>query len=382
MKSIIYWSPHLSKVATIGNVIKSAAAIRKYSKEYEPVIIDACNEWNNYANEIKKHNIKILKLSNLNFSKLFPVEGFFKSRFYQFIIFIYNFFPLLKFIKKRSPDFLVIHLCTSLPLILFYLFNFKTRLILRISGLPKKNYIRLFLWKLVEKKIFFITCPSEETRSWLISSGIFKENKLVILHDPILNVNQITKKLKDKYEILEQDDLKFYLSIGRLTRQKNHILLIKMIKSLVDQKIDIKIIILGDGEKFDELNNLILKYKLKNNIILLGYVKNVFPYLEKCEAVIIPSLWEDPGAVMIEAAYMKKLIISSDCPSGPKEFIQNGLRGYLFENNKLNSLTNVFVNYLNDPESKKLNKIKEAQMKSKLYTTFNHYKELEEILRK
>ena len=382
MKSIIYWSPHLSKVATIGNVIKSAAAIRKYSKEYEPVIIDACNEWNNHTNEIKKHNIKILKLSNLNFSKLFPVEGFFKSRFYQFIIFIYSFFPLLKFIKKRSPDFLVIHLCTSLPLILFYLFNFKTRLILRISGLPKKNYIRLFLWKLVEKKIFFITCPSEETRSWLISSGIFKENKLVILHDPILNVNQITKKLKDKYEIHEQDDLKFYLSIGRLTRQKNHILLIKMIKSLVDQKIDIKIIILGDGEKFDELNNLILKYKLKNNIILLGYVKNVFPYLEKCEAVIIPSLWEDPGAVMIEAAYMKKLIISSDCPSGPKEFIQNGLRGYLFENNKLNSLTNVFVNYLNDPESKKLNKIKEAQMKSKLYTIFNHYKELKEILRK
>ena len=67
------------------------------------------------------------------------------------------------------------HLLTSLPLTLLLFFQFKTKFILRISGLPRLNFIRKLLWRLVGKKIFLVTCPSKETLN-----HINKLNKWII----------------------------------------------------------------------------------------------------------------------------------------------------------------------------------------------------------
>ena len=58
-----------------------------------------------------------------------------------------NFFKLKKYLDKNNPDFLIIHLLTSLPLILLILFKFKTKFILRISGYPKMNFLEIFYGK-------------------------------------------------------------------------------------------------------------------------------------------------------------------------------------------------------------------------------------------
>ena len=55
---------------------------------------------------------------------------------------ILSFFPLKNIIKIKKPDFLIIHLLTSLPLILLIIFNFDTKFILRISGLLKLNFFK------------------------------------------------------------------------------------------------------------------------------------------------------------------------------------------------------------------------------------------------
>ena len=77
--------------------------------------------------------------------------------------------PLKKLIDKEKPDFLIIHLITSLPLILLIFFNFNTKFILRISGMPKLNFFRKVLWKLISKKIYLVTCPTITTLNYLIS---------------------------------------------------------------------------------------------------------------------------------------------------------------------------------------------------------------------
>ena len=77
--------------------------------------------------------------------------------------------------KNKRPDFLVIHLLTSLPLIILSFFDLKTKFILRISGLPKLNFMRKMLWKIVSKKIHHITCPSQETYNHIKELEIFDE---------------------------------------------------------------------------------------------------------------------------------------------------------------------------------------------------------------
>ena len=78
------------------------------------------------------------------------------------------------------------HLITIIPLIVMFFSSNKTKFILRISGLPKLNFLRKILWKIISKKIYLVTCPSNQTRNDLLKTGIFPKENFKILYDPIL----------------------------------------------------------------------------------------------------------------------------------------------------------------------------------------------------
>ena len=84
---------------------------------------------------------------------------------------------------------------------------------------------------------------------------------------------------------------------------------------------DLFLVIVGGGEERKNLQKYIIQKKLDKNIFLTGHIKNVYPLIKNSLAVISSSLWEDPGAVMIEGSYCRKNIIASDCKtktvSGP-----------------------------------------------------------------
>ena len=153
MKQIYYWSPFTSKVATVLSVINSTQAINRYGKKsnLKATIIDSVGEWRPYYNELKKKNIDLEIFHKSHLFLKFDKLGFIKSRLAYWYIFFKSFFKLHFLLKKKKPDFLIIHLITSLPLTLYVLFNYKTKLILRISGLPKLNIFRKFIWKLASK---------------------------------------------------------------------------------------------------------------------------------------------------------------------------------------------------------------------------------------
>ena len=59
MKKIFYWSPCLNRVGTLYSTINSAISVKKYSKNFEPIIINSCGEWDNYTELFNKYDIKI-----------------------------------------------------------------------------------------------------------------------------------------------------------------------------------------------------------------------------------------------------------------------------------------------------------------------------------
>jgi|TARA_B110001452_G_scaffold108281_1_gene89807 glycosyltransferase involved in cell wall biosynthesis len=380
MNKIFYWSPYLSNVATIRNVINSALSLKKYNYDsYDVSLLDTMGEWKLYKEEIIQNKVNIKKINNLNLNFDLNKSGYFKSRLYFIFIFIFNFFPLLKLLKVKKPNFLIVHLLTSLPLTLLLFFQFKTKFILRISGLPRLNFIRKLLWRLIGKKIFLVTCPSKETLNHINKLNIFDPQKVTLLYDPIIDVSKIHNNLKKKIDVLDlQKD--YFISVGRLTKQKNHTLLIKLFKIMCNKNRNLFLYILGDGEEKINIIKEIKQLKLEDNVILLGYKKNPYPFISKANAVLSPSLWEDPGAVMIEAAFCNKIVISSDCISGPKEFLLDGKGGYLFKNNNLSSFVKTINDFLQDNNHNILLKKINAKKNSKKYTLFNHFKQLDALL--
>ena len=256
MKTIFYWAPFNSKIGTVNSVLNSIKSIIKFSnKTVNPYLIDATFEWSKYE---EQYDLIYLRKSKKDFRKL-RNKGFFWSRLFFLRIFFSCFLPLKKILKTKKPDFLIVHLITSLPIILFFLFKFETKLILRISGEPKLNLLRKFLWKKISRKIHAVTCPSKETKNLLIESNIFDPEKIHVLYDPIIDISKLKKK-KDKIEKFFYGE-KYFLSVGRLTNQKNFSFLISCFKDLVELYPDYKLVIIGEGEEKIKLKKKNIKIK-------------------------------------------------------------------------------------------------------------------------
>ena len=129
---------------------------------------------------------------------------------------------------------------------------------------------------------------------------------------------------------------------------------------------------MGSGEEKEHLKNLIKKFKLNDRIYLLGHKDNVYKYLYNCAFFILTSKWDDPGFVLIEASANRSLILSSNCPNGPKEFIDSDKCGYLFQNDDIDSLIYKYNILMNEKIDIKKKKIFLALTKTKKYTIFSH----------
>ena len=379
---IFYWSPFISKVATVSSVIRSAESILKYSKKKNNInvaIIDAIGEWKNYR-KIINPKIEIINLSKKDFSKFLPKEGFFKSRLSYALIFALTFFKLLNLINKEKPDYIIAHLLTSLPIFLTLIIKNKTKVIIRISGLPKLNLVRYIFWKLFSKKIYRVTCPTTLTYEYLKKINIFDQNKLFVLRDPVIQLHEFLIKKNEKIEDLKIEKNNLIISIGRLTRQKNLILLIRAFKKILIKYPNYHLLLLGEGEQKKLLTEETKKLKIQERISFLGYQKNVYKYLLNSDCFILTSLWEDPGFVLIESALANTSIIASNCPNGPNEILSNGKNGFLFQNNNLSDLLTKFDEFKNLTENELYKKKLLAKKQVKIFTQFAHFKSLENII--
>ncbi len=189
----------------------------------------------------------------------------------------------------------------------------------------------------------------------------------------------MNRKINNNNEVV---DTKTILAAGRLTKQKNFLYLLQEFEKFLKIKKDYKLIILGEGEKKSEIQNYIKKNNISDHVYLKGYVKNIFSYMKNSDLFVLSSLWEDPGFVIIEAAFSNLFVISSNCPNGPKEILDNGRGGILFKSNEEGALLNSFIEF--DKLSSDERVYKKVILKKNIskYTIFKHFKTLETILKK
>ena len=115
--------------------------------------------------------------------------------------------------------------------------------------------------------------------------------------------------------------------------------------------------------------------------VLFMYKHNIYDYMKKGDIFVLSSLWEEVGFVMVEAAINNLYIIASDCPNGPKEFLNQGKNGILFKNNTKNQLCKSLLKYNTLTRKKIFFDKLELKKNAKKYTKFRHFIELNKILK-
>ncbi len=323
----------------------------------------------NYANYLSNNNInvKLICLSakgilKKNIDRKVKVIDLNKKRLKNSI------FPILKIINKTKPDILfssLLHI--SLLLCFFKKMNLiKAKLFVRpsnvilanhISTKSKPNYLIIFLTNLFLRYADLFFC---------ISDNIFKElrlfkvptNKIIKINNAIVD-NDFYKKskkpLKNNKRLNKTD---YILSIGRLTEQKNHLMLLNsFIQIKKKYKKKLFLVLIGEGHLKKNLKNFVKINKIDKDVIFIKNLQNVLNYIKSCKLFVQTSLWEGQPNVLIEALLLNKQVIATNCPGQSKKNLKQFKNCHLLKINSINNLSKTILYFLNKKKNNlKLNK--------------------------
>lgn len=139
-----------------------------------------------------------------------------------------------------------------------------------------------------------------------------------------------------------------FLAVGRLSAQKDFSTLIKAFE-LVRRQRAVRLLILGEGKLRSELEAMVKTLGINENVSLPGFVKNPYAYMSRASAFVLSSLWEGLPTVLIEAMACGCPVISTDCPSGPTEILEEGIYGPLVPVGDAIALSEAMLRVLDAP---------------------------------
>ena len=268
----------------------------------------------------KSYNSKFRSLKVIN--PKINVENF-KSRRLKY------FFCILELIKifLKNRNYLVFAFQANLYCILICKF-LSIKIVVRSNSAPEgwsKSVIKKYLYKKIIQQADKIMVNSYDfKKSMKKKFGV----DCKVIYNP-LNKIEIKKKSQNKIKkVFPKTNLKI-INVGRFVDQKDQLTLLKSLNS-IKNKINFHLVLLGRGELKQKLLEYIELNDLNNNVKFIDFKTNPYPYIKKADLFILTSKFEGLPNVLLEAISLKKFIISSNCPTGPREILLNGKAGYLF----------------------------------------------------
>jgi glycosyltransferase involved in cell wall biosynthesis len=149
---------------------------------------------------------------------------------------------------------------------------------------------------------------------------------------------------------LANGDTPVVLGVGRLTRQKDFATLIQAFAEVRRRRVA-RLIILGEGEERPALEALAGQLGIAHDVALPGFRENAVAYMAGSRLFVLSSVWEGLPTVLIEALAAGTRVVSTDCPSGPREILQDGRLGALVPVGDVAALAEAMIEALGRPTS-------------------------------
>lgn len=271
--------------------------------------------------------------------------------------------PLSFYLRRHKPQMLISHMAHAnvVSVLAKELAGSKTELVLVEHNTLSASKSQLMRAKVVPPlmKLFYpranhIVGVSEAVSQDLETQLRLEKGKVKTIYNPVVNDNLITASAEDlEHSWFKGNAVPVFIAVGRLTAQKDFATLIKAF-ALLRQKKPVRLIILGEGELRTQLEVLIEKLDIADDVSMPGFVANPYAYMSKANAFVLSSLWEGLPTVLIEAMACGCPVISTNCPSGPKEILEGGKYGELVNVGDVQALSQAMSNVLDSPVDKKI----------------------------
>jgi len=238
-------------------------------------------------------------------------------------------------LKKIKPDAVISFLVRSnLVHTMTKWFGNKSQIVLSERGPTQAFYsansfrdrMMRALIRLLYPRADSIIAISKGIKDGLRNFGVLAE-RVTVIYNP-QDIGDMKVKSQENGDIQIPANIPTFIAVGRLDYEKDHKTLLDALKK-IKETLNCHLIIMGEGPLEGKLKEYSKTLRVSDSVSWLGWQSNPFATMAKADLFILTSKYEGFGNVLIEAMVCGLPIISTDCPSGPREILKNGSYGIL-----------------------------------------------------
>ncbi len=211
-------------------------------------------------------------------------------------------------------------------------------------------------WKTIYTILFssanHVITVSDGVADSVVSEINFPREKITRIYNPAFDedIKQSMQNVPDHPWLLESD-IPVILAIGRLAHEKDFPTLLEAFE-IVARKLKVRLIIIGEGSWRKRLEKKVKKLNIESIVSLPGWAPNPYAYMSRASLFVLSSKWEGLSNVLIEALACGCPCVSTDCPSGPAEILDEGKFGMLVPVGDVSALAAAMKKTLDAPQNK------------------------------
>ena len=264
-----------------------------------------------------------------NVIPLFGSQGELRNRFAKSLKHV---LPLRRYLSNFNPDVLFVTWRTSEATLAWLGTKRRSRLVFNAQVALEPIWRRLskprrYLHRSVLRFAYgaadSVVSPSKGVAEEIQKIANLKDGKVKVLPNPVIRT---LREVSGQVTLRRRGGEAVILGAGSLIKQKGFDVLLEAF-NIIRKKREARLVIVGEGPDRDSLEEKARELGIEDDVEMPGYVQNIFEYFEAADLFVLSSNWEGFGLVVVEALSAGKPVVTTDCPYGPREILDDGHYG-------------------------------------------------------
>ncbi|WP_349343073.1 glycosyltransferase [Marinobacter sp. MMG032] len=208
-----------------------------------------------------------------------------------------------------------------------------------------------FINPIIARTSHKLVAISSATRDALVEYEYLPRDRITVIYNGIAPL-EVSEKARAalKEELGIKQDETVIGTVARLDAVKNQALMLKATRALLDRGIKVRLLLVGDGPEWENLENLAAELNLGESVIFTGFQSKPADYLGLMDLFLLPSFTEGTSMTLLEAMSLGIPTVATGA-GGTPEIVDDGETGKLVESDDLPAFTRAIQELLQDPNA-------------------------------
>lgn len=248
--------------------------------------------------------------------------------------------PLIRYLRQERPDALLsdkdrvnrtaLWACRLARVSTRRVVRFGTTVSINLDGKSRwERWAQTASIRWLYHQAHAVVVPSRGVKEDLVATFGLPASQVHVIPNPVVTP-RLEANAAEPVDLPWADGLSnpVIVGVGELSLRKDFATLVRAFAEVRGERC-CRLLVVGDGDERGALRDLAAELGVSEDVHFTGFVANPYPFIRQSSVLALTSRWEGMGVVLAEALALGVQVVSTDCPSGPREVLQDGAVGYL-----------------------------------------------------